>query len=96
MTHRLGISSFFEILHKYFFRISHYATTSINDSVFIIGGYTGRGRDITTIAEYKDGNWSIAGNLAQARSGHGAITFARSTGYMTMVLGGWPHWPESS
>ena len=75
-----------EIPHKMIFRISGYATASTDESVYIIGGYTAGSPDRTTaIAEYKDGNWKIAGNLAQARSGHSAIT----SGYTTMVVGGY-------
>jgi len=51
----------------------------------IIGGWTkGSPSRTSTIAEYKDGNWKNIGNLAQARSGHGAITL----GSVTMVAGG--------
>ena len=62
-----------------------YATASTDESVFIIGGYTaGSPSYISTIAEYKDGNWKNVGNLAQARYAHGAIT----SGSITMVAGG--------
>jgi len=57
----------------------------------IIGGYTEGSLDmgesprrISTIAEYKDGNWKNIGNLAQARSGHRAIT----SGSVIMIVGG--------
>ena len=74
--------SFLELI----FRISYYATASTDESVYIIGGFTaGSPHRITTIAEYKDGNWRIAGNLAQARNNHGAIT----SGSTTMVVGGY-------
>ena len=70
---------------KLIFRISIYATASTDESVLIIGGYTGGSpRYSSTIAEYKDGNWKNIGNLAQARAGHGAIT----SGSVTMVAGG--------
>ena len=41
---------------------------------------------MTTIGEYRDGKWSIAGNLAQARDAHAAITY----GAYTMIVGGSP------
>ena len=63
-----------------------FATAQTDESVLIIGGYTGGSpRYISTIAEYKDGNWKNVGNLAQARYGHGAIT----SGSVTMVVGGY-------
>ena len=40
----------------------------------------------TTIAQYKDDIWTIAGNLRQARRGHGAITVKGKT----MIIGGYP------
>ena len=60
-----------------------YATASTIESVYIIGGYT-RFDSITTIGEYRDGKWSIAGNLSQARDSHAAISF----GAYTMIVGG--------
>ena len=70
------------------FRISYCATASTNESVLIIGGFTGGFPYYTsTIAEYKDGSWKNVGNLAQARYGHGAIT----SGSITMVVGGIPN-----
>ena len=76
--------SFLELI----FRISYYATASTDESVYIIGGYTDGSPDrISTIAEYKDGNWKTEiGNLAQARRMHSAIT----SGSTTMVVGGYP------
>ena len=80
--------SFLELI----FRIAFYATASTDESVYIIGGYTDGSPDrITTIAEYKDGNWKRAGNLAQARRFHSAIT----SGSTTMVVGGYPNSGES-
>ena len=77
---------------KYIFRISAYATASTDESVLIIGGYTGGSPSrISTIAEYKDGNWKNVGNLAQARYGHGAIT----SGSVTMVAGGYSNYLSS-
>ena len=67
------------------FRIAYYATAATADSVYIIGGYTaGLLRYTSTIAAYKDGNWENKGNLALARSDHGAIT----SGSTTMIVGG--------
>ena len=75
-----------EIPDKLVFRISFYATASTDESVYIIGGFTaGSPSRTTAIAEYKDGNWKLVGNLAQARSDHSAIT----SGYTTMVIGGY-------
>ena len=62
-----------------------YATASTIESVYIIGGYT-RFDSITTIGEYRDGKWSIAGNLSEARDCHAAISF----GAYTMIVGGYP------
>ena len=76
-----------QIPDKVIFRIAFYATASTDESVYIIGGYTaGSPKKITTIAEYKNGNWKRAGNLAQARYNHGAI----ASGYTSMVVGGYP------
>ena len=65
-----------------------YATASTKESVYIIGGSIGGSSydRMTTIGEYRDGKWSIAGNLSQARDSHAAISFG---GY-TMIVGGWP------
>ena len=72
-----------------FLRISHYATTSTEESVYIIGGWiaeNGRTTDYRTpvIAEYKSDRWYNAGNLYQTRHAHGAIT----SGSLTMIIGG--------
>ena len=69
------------------FRLQEYATASTSDAVYIIGGYTGcwsKSR-LSTIAEFKDGRWRRAGNLANSRIKHGAITL----GSLTMVVGGY-------
>ena len=60
-----------------------YATASTAESVYIIGGNSHYDR-ITAIGKYRDGKWSIAGNLSQARDGHAAISF----GAYTMIVGG--------
>ena len=70
------------------FRIAKYATTSSEESVYIIGGYNGESDGVSdvssVIAEYKNDEWFNIGNLQQARSSHGAIT----SGSWTMVIGG--------
>ena len=76
---------YFERAEDNFFSIYVYATAQTDESVFIIGGYTGyRGGQINIIAEYKDGNWRNAGNLSESRSNFGAITL----GSTVMVFGG--------
>ena len=70
-----------------FFRISHYATTSTEESVYIIGGFTydsSTGNKTPVIAEYKNDQWYNVGSLKQSRHAHGAIT----SGSFTMVIGG--------
>ena len=69
------------------FRIAYYATTSTEESVFILGGYThdsSTGYKTPIIAEYKNDQWYNVGNLHQSRHAHGAIT----SGGLTMVVGG--------
>ena len=68
-------------------RISHYATTSTEESVYIIGGWTddsSTGYKTPIIAEYKNDQWYNVGSLKQSRHAHGAIT----SGALTMVIGG--------
>ena len=68
--------------------IGFYATTSTEESVYIIGGYTGdssTGGKTPIIAKYKNDEWYNVGSLIQSRNGHGAIT----SGPVTMVIGGW-------
>ena len=62
--------------------IHDYATSHTEESVYILGGrceFT-----ITTIAQFNDNEWTIAGYLTQARYGHGAIT----VNGITMIIGG--------
>ena len=74
--------------NKLHLRISYYVTASTDESVLIIGGFTGGSPNIiSTIAEYKDGSWKNIGILAQARYGHGAIT----SGSVTMIVGRYPY-----
>jgi len=63
--------------------ISSYATTSTDESVYIIGGWTGSTQS-STIARYSNGSWTKPGSLKQGRTGHGAITIEG----ITMILGG--------
>ena len=65
-------------------RISHYATSSTKNSVYIIGGYINGPTNTPIIAQYKNDEWHNVGNLKQTRHGHGAITY----GSLTMVIGG--------
>ena len=66
-------------------RISYYATSSTESSVYIIGGFTNSPYNIPIIAQYKNDEWYNVGNLKQTRHGHGAIT----SGSLTMVIGGY-------
>ena len=73
------------IIKKINFRFAYYATASINESVYIIGGITGGSPDrSTTIAEYKNGKWNYVGDLVERRYSHEAI----SLGSTIMVVGG--------
>jgi hypothetical protein len=67
--------------------ISHYATSSTENSVYIIGGYTSPATNIPIIAQYKNDEWHNVGNLKQTRHSHGAIT----SGSLTMVIGGYSY-----
>ena len=80
------ISTCFHIFH--YFRITSYATTHTEDSVYIIGGATKSYtlKMTSTIAQYKDDIWTIAGKLKEARSQHEAITVKGRT----MIIGGYP------
>ena len=73
-----------------FFRISHYATTSNEESVYIIGGNDNPPGDayLDIIAQYKDDAWFNLGNLAQRKRGLGAITFTHFSESITMIIGG--------
>ena len=70
------------------FSISYYATTSNEDSVYIIGGFDGPSDYTDVIAQYKDGAWFNLGNLAQRKHAHGAITFTHFSESITMIIGG--------
>ena len=63
--------------------MSHYSVASTNEAAFVIGGYDGSS-NLDVIAQFKDNEWSLYGNLKKGRSVHGSITF----GDKTMVIGG--------
>ena len=68
------------------FRITHYATASTEQSVYIIGCLTNSSPyRSSTIAKYSDGFWSEPGSLKRVRSDHGAITIEERT----IIIGGW-------
>ena len=75
------------LIEEFLFRISNYATVSTEKSVYIIGGYDNfalpRSRT-SAIKEFNDGRWRHAGNMAQARSYHGAIYI----GGKVLIVGG--------
>ena len=50
-----------------------------------MGGRTSSFRLASIIAKYNNDNWTIAGNLKRARSGHGAIT----VNGLVMIIGGY-------
>ena len=80
-----GLLDIFNLI--FFSRIAYYATTSTEESVYIIGGFTydsSTSSRTPVIAEYKNNQWSNAGSLNQSRYAHGAIT----SGSLTMVIGG--------
>ena len=82
-----GKKKWFRLNFFIFSRIAYYATTSTEESVYIIGGFT---YDSSTssrtpiIAQYKNNQWLNVGSLNQSRYAHGAIT----SGALTMVIGG--------
>jgi len=71
-------------------RIFKYATTSTEESVYVIGGltewdtYFSYRPHSSIVAKYSNGIWTNVGSLKQGRYGHGAIT----TEGMTMIIGG--------
>ena len=89
------------------FSICFYATTHTDESVYIIGGWTGdsyTGSRTSVIAEYKNENWSNVGSLKQARKGsthhrQSIVRDNRPNGTwipeqdMFMVLSHLVHWP---
>ena len=77
---------------KDIFRIAFFATVSTDDSVYVIGGFTGHPTEdgyappmkSSVIAEYRDGSWNNIGNFVQGRDVHGAILLGSSI----MIVGG--------
>ena len=65
------------------FRIGMYATTSTDSSVFIIGGFSGSSV-LSTVAEYKNGEWKKIGDLTQPR----ASSVAFNVGSSIKIMGG--------
>ena len=60
------------------FSIYQYSTASIGEAVYIIGGSSSV-RTVETIAEFKNGRWSIIGQMRKPRSFHGSISFGQKT-----------------
>ena len=68
-----------------FRKVYYYSTAATADTAYIIGGiYQGSGYS-TTIAQFKNHQWSKVGDLSQGRQYHGSI----SVGTETMVIGGY-------
>ena len=58
----------------YYLSISHYASVSTRNSIFIFGGWIDEIKEeVSSIAEYSDDSWAIIGHLQQARDTHQAI-----------------------
>ena len=64
-------------------KISAYAALAIQRAVYIIGGNDGS--DVATVAIFENEKWRKAGELNQARRGHGAI----SVNERIYVIGGY-------
>ena len=58
---------------------------STTEAAFVIGGWRLVGGDSDVIAQFKNMQWSLYGNLKKRRDGHRSITF----GSQTMVIGGY-------
>ena len=67
----LQINSSFGL--KTYIRISNYAVTSTRNSVIYFGGYTTEEGPIDRVAEFKNFEWTLLGNLASRRTGHRSI-----------------------
>ena len=80
----LNVFTFEHILYNYLRELSEYATSHTEDSVYIIGGRQWTSARSSTIAQFKENEWTIAGYLKQHRYGHGAIT----VNGMTLIIGG--------
>ena len=57
--------------------ISEYAALAIKRAVYIIGGWDSYSGYVATVAIFENEKWRKAGELNQARAGHGAITVNR-------------------
>lgn len=69
-------------------RFSNYASTSTEESVYIIGGFmsdSSIGNHTPIIAKYTNDEWFNIGSINKPRDGHTAITY----GSLTMIIGGW-------
>ena len=71
-------------MNSKFSRIVGYSVASTPEAAFVIGGYDGSSKT-SVIAQFKNDEWSLYGNLQQSRGFHGSITF----GTQTLVIGGW-------
>ena len=67
-----------------FSRITRYSVSSTPEAAFVIGG-SSRSSTLSVIAQFKNDEWSLYGNLQQSRDSHGSITY----GTQTLVIGGW-------
>ena len=78
----MGVKSFLMLIFR---QISHYSVASTTEAAFVIGGYTGGSPAYSdVIAQFKNMQWSLYGNLKKRRYGHGSIISASQT----MVIGG--------
>ena len=59
-----------------------YSVASTTEAAFVIGGYESSRLDV--IAKFENNNWSLHGNLQEARIYHGSITY----GSQLIVIGG--------
>ena len=64
-------------------KIYFYTVASTPEAAFVIGGYDGS-LYIDVIAQFKNNQWSLHGNLQKGRRLHGSIT----SGSLAMVIGG--------
>ena len=66
-----------------FRKVYRYSTAATTDTAYIIGGIQEASYS-TTIAQFKNFQWSKVGDLTQGRRGHGSV----SVGTETMMIGG--------
>ena len=67
------------------FRIFCYSTASTESAAYFIGGEDVGGKYFSTIAEFKDDEWSEIGDLVRARSSPSSIMI----GGEVVILGGY-------